>query len=278
MNYKQKFFEIYKYKNLPSEEINDEIDFVIELLTGCKAKDFIMGKTLTAEEENKIIKVLRERVETNKPIQYITGEAYFAGRKYYVNEYTLIPRPETEFLVQECVRLNTKENPEILDIGTGSGCIAIELALRLPKAQITACDIRQQVVDIAVKNADRYGVSDRIKFVKSDVFQNISEKFDIIVSNPPYIDLKDKNEVQQEVFDFEPHTALFAEDNGLFFYKKITAESKNFLNSDGRLIFEIGWKQAETVENIMLQNGFVNIKFTEDLDGIKRVISGIKTN
>ena len=277
MNYKQKFFEIYKYKNLSADEVNAEIDFVTELLTGFKSKDFIMGKTLTAEEENKITKVLQERVETNKPIQYITGEAYFAGRKYYVNEYTLIPRPETEFLVQECV-VNTKEIPKILDIGTGSGCIAIELALRLPKAQITACDICQQAVDMAVKNADRHGVSDRIKFVKSDVFQNISEKFDIIVSNPPYIDLKDKNEVQQEVFDFEPHTALFAGDNGLFFYKKITAESKNFLNSDGRLIFEIGWKQADTVENIMLQNGFINIKFTEDLDGIKRVISGTKTN
>ena len=278
MNYKQKFFEIYRDKNVPTDEISAEIDFVTELLTGYKAKDFIMGKILTAEEETKIIKVLKERVETNKPIQYITGEAYFAGRRYFVNEHTLIPRPETEFLVQECVDLNKKEASKILDIGTGSGCIAIELALRLKNAQITACDNCQQVIDTAIKNACRHSVLGKINFIKSDVFQNISEKFDIIVSNPPYIDIKDKKEVQNDVFDFEPHSALFAEDNGLFFYKKIVAESKNFLNPYGILIFEIGWKQAETVEKIMLSNGFVNIRFTQDLDGIKRVISGVKTN
>lgn len=278
-NHRTIFREIYKnQKEIPPEEINSEIDFVIEILTGLKSCDFLMGKTLTEEQTEAVNKILQTRVQTGRPLQHLTGLAFFCGRKYLVNEKTLIPRPETELLIEECKKRLKKNNPKILDIGTGSGCIAIELALIFPQSEITATDIMQETLDIAKQNAVRHKISDRITFLKSDLFENITESYDVIVSNPPYIDLQDLDEVQKDVYEFEPHIALFAANNGLYFYRKITEESTKYLNKNGILAFETGWKQAQKVSKIMAENNFVNILLTKDLDENERIVSGLLTN
>lgn len=274
-NHRSKYREIYENYKTNQEEIDSEIDFVLEMLTGLKPIDFILGKTITEEQEQKAKFILKKRVTTGEPLQYIMGQAFFKGSKYFVTKNTLIPRPETELLIEECKKRLKNNNPKILDIGTGSGCIAIELAKDIPQAEIIATDISFDILDIAEKNADYHNVLKKITYVKSDLFENISGQFDIIVSNPPYISYNDIEEVQKDVYDFESHSALFAENNGLYFYKKITEQSKNYLNKNGLLSFEIGWKQAEKIYDIMIKNQFTSICLTKDLDGNNRIISGI---
>ena len=277
MNYKQDFRTLYSDKNISQYEKDSEIDFVIEMLTGLKSIDFIKGKHLCENECQQIVSVLKERIKTNIPLQYLVGEAYFAGNKYFVDKHTLIPRPETEIVVEKCLSKFAKQDSlKILDIGTGSGCISVELAKFYENSEITACDISEKVLVVAKKNACRYFVDNRINFVCSDVFSNIIGNFNLIVSNPPYISKKDVNRVQDDVFAFEPHNALFADDDGLFFYKKIIKESDNYLSDKGYIIFELGENQSEKVAECFKKNGFVNIELTKDLDGINRVISAQK--
>lgn len=273
MGYKDIFREIYKNFELSFFDIDAEIDFVIELISELKPKDFIVGKTLSEQEKQKVAEILTERVTTHRPVQQIIGEAFFAGDKFFVNESTLIPRPETELLIDICKKKYNKNIKfRILDIGTGSGCIAIELAKYFENSKIDATDVSQPALDTALKNAKRYKVEDKIKFYLSDVFENVNEKFDIIVSNPPYIAFEDVNEVQKDVLDFEPKTALFAEDKGLFFYKKIISEAKNFLKNDGILLFEIGERQGNAITSFLIENGFRNVTITKDFDNKDRVI------
>lgn len=272
INLKQKFKKIYQDMDLSDYDINSEIDFVIEMLTGLSSVDVFLGKEITKEQEEKIRKIINIRVKTHKPLQQIIGKAYFAGDIYSVNEYTLIPRPETEFLVEKCKQVRQKnDNIKILDIGTGSGCIAIELAKFFANSKITAVDVCQEALDTAAQNAINKGVLNKISFVKSDVFENVAGLFDIIVSNPPYI--PNSTEIQEDVYRFEPHRALFAPENGLFFYKKIIKEGTKFLNKNAFMAFEVGYNQAEDVSKIFEQNGFVNISFTQDCDSINRVVS-----
>lgn len=278
INIKKNYREIYNNKDISQNEKDAEIDFTIEIITGYKPKDLFLGKEISKEQNEKIIQVLKEHVKTNKPLQYILGQAFFASKKFFVNESTLIPRPETEFVLQECLHQNTIPNPKILDIGTGSGCIAIELSLQIPNAKITACDICQETLDVAIKNAELHKVSDKITFVQSDIFSNIDGIFDIIISNPPYISFSETEETDENVRLYEPHRALFAKDDGLYFYKKISEESKNFLKENGLLIFETGWKQSDKIKAIMQSNNFVNINLTKDLDNNNRGIYGYKTN
>lgn len=271
-NIRTEYKKLYFDKDMSDYEISSEIDFVIEMLTGFSSTDILLGKEISLSDNERILKVLKERVETNRPLQQIVGKAYFAGNIYYVNNSTLIPRPETEFLVDRCRTEFLKEKPiKILDIGTGTGCIAIELAKYYKNADVIAVDVCQQALDMARENAERHNVLKQINFVLSDVFQEVQGKFDIIVSNPPYIPLS--MPVQQDVYDFEPHSALFAEDNGLYFYKKIIFEAKTYLNKNALLSFEVGFNQGEKVAEIFDQNGYVNMSFTQDCDGVNRVVS-----
>lgn len=271
-NFKNKYKKLYLNKNMSEYEISSEIDFVIEMLTGLSSVDILLGKEISTQEDEKIFDILKERVETNRPLQQILGKAYFAGNIYSVNNFTLIPRPETEFLVDRCRKEYAKENfIKILDIGTGTGCISIELAKYYENAQIVAVDTCQQTLDMAYKNAVQHNVINQINFTLSDVFQRVQGTFDIIVSNPPYIPFS--MPVQQDVYDFEPHLALFAEDDGLYFYKKIITEAKSFLNKQALIAFEVGINQSEKVAEIFNQNGYVNISFTQDCDGVNRVVS-----
>lgn len=272
INRKQKYKKYYEGMPLSDYDIAAEIDFVIEMLTGLSSVDILLGKKILPDEDAKICNALKMRFETRKPIQQIIGKAYFAGHIYFVNEYTLIPRPETEFLVDTCKKeCDGEKKIKILDIGTGSGCIAIELAKYYKNAEITAVDICQGALDVAYQNACYYNLAERIHFIKSNVFAEIQDVFDIIVSNPPYIPFS--MNIQKEVYDFEPHSALFAQDNGLFFYKQIIKEAKNYLNSNALLAFEVGYNQGDDVHEIFSKNGYVNIRFTQDCDLVNRVVS-----
>ena len=272
INPKQKYKKLYENMPLSNYDIISEIDFVIEMLTGLSSSDILLGKEISPSDDEKIYSVLYERTKTKRPIQQIIGKAYFAGEKYFVDENTLIPRPETEFLVDFCKKQFPQDkNLNILDIGTGTGCIAVELAKFFFNSKITAVDICQATLDTASKNAIYHCVSDRIDFLKSDVFSNVKGVFDLIVSNPPYIPYSMK--IQQDVYDFEPHAALFADNDGLFFYEKIIVQAKKFLKNNSCVAFEVGFNQGHDVYTLFEKNGYVNISFTQDCDSINRVVS-----
>ena len=201
------------------------------------------------------------------------------GEKYIVNNNVLIPRDETEILVNLSYELtkDLNEKIDILDIGTGSGCIAIELAKKLSSknVEILAVDISSDALRVAIDNANKFNVIRKVIFRKSDIFSKIRpiEKFDLIVSNPPYIPISEKNNLQAEV-NFDPETALFASDlDGIEFYKKIIIDAKAFLKPNGSVAFELGINQDGLVEKLLEDNGFKDIQIQPDLAGINRVIS-----
>jgi release factor glutamine methyltransferase len=228
------------------------------------------------EKWNSIIAELKQE----KPIQYILGETEFYGLRFLVNENTLIPRQETEELVDLILSENSKiENPnlKILDIGTGSGCIAISLAKNLPNAKVYALDVSEKALDIAKQNAEINKVE--INFINKSILEvedleQLTTKFDIIVSNPPYVRNLEKIEIKKNVLEYEPHLALFVEDNdALLFYRKIAQLAKINLVENGKLYFEINqYLGKETVE--LLENlDFKNIQLLKDIYGNVRMIS-----
>ena len=199
------------------------------------------------------------------------------GQKFEVNESTLIPRPETELLVRKAVEIIKDNNyKQILDIGTGSGCIACMIA-KLTKAQVLGTDISNEALKICLNNAMHLDLMNKALFRKSDIFAKIrpEEKFDLIVSNPPYIPPQEKENLQIEVKEFEPPTALFTQDSqGIEFYEKILKNAKEFLNDGGHILFEIGINQACLVKELMEKYNFKNIEIYKDVTGIERVIKG----
>jgi release factor glutamine methyltransferase len=238
---------------------------------GQNLADIMRGGEIKNKEE--ILELAQKRVKTGLPIQRLIGFSYFMGEKFIVNENVLIPRDETELLVRHVFELvQDVEAPSILDIGTGTGCIACMLGKILPQQdlEILAVDISTPALLTAIENAKNLLEPKRVLIRKSDVFSNIKEKFDVIVSNPPYI--APDTELQKEV-QHEPETALFAADNGLYFYKKIINQARDFLNPNGRIAFELGMGQADNVKEMFLKNGYCDIKIIKDLAGIERVIS-----
>ncbi|MCL2838810.1 MAG: peptide chain release factor N(5)-glutamine methyltransferase [Oscillospiraceae bacterium] len=213
------------------------------------------------------------RAAADEPVEYITNSAEFFGHTFYVDQNVLIPRDETELLVSSAIDALNADKPIILDIGTGSGCIAISLAIAIPTARVFATDISLAALDVARKNARNLGVLDRITFLHSDITQEfppIAEDLDLIISNPPYIAHDDKL-VDAEVHKFQPHTALYADDNGLKIYKHIIQRAR--LKSGGIIAFEVGYNQAATVSELLQNNGnFRNIKTIPDYAGIERMV------
>ena len=203
----------------------------------------------------------------NRPLQLILGETEFYGCKIKVNLDVLIPRPETELLVEKVLRENVRS---ILEIGTGSGAIAITLAKQMKKVKIEATDISEKALNTARQNVELNNVS--IEFIQSDIFENIKSKYDIIVSNPPYISKKEYNNLAPEIKDYEPEISLLAEEEGLFYYKKILANAKDYLTDNGKIYFEIGYDQAEKIKEIAKENGFDEINVFKDLNGFDRII------
>ncbi len=263
------------------EEATAELDFAIEILCGLTTKDLIIGIMPSPKDIEKLESAVNQRLLTRAPIAQILGCAYFMGHKFEVTKDTLIPRPETELLVRKAVEL-VKDNDykQILDIGTGSGCIACMIAKKT-NAQVLGVDISNEALKICLNNAMHMDLMNKAIFRKSDLFSKIreDEKFDMIVSNPPYIPPQDSEGLQIEVKDHEPAAALFTQDEkGLEFYIKITSVAHKYMTQNASLIYEVGINQAEDVMEIMKNNGYKDINYLTDLSGIKRVVYGILEN
>lgn len=272
--YRKIFIDKYLKQGFEFDEARSEVDFALDALFNYSYKDFMLGKVLEKWQLAKIERVFDERVLTHRPIQQIIGQAFFYKRKFFVSENTLIPRPETELLVEKVLDLSKKfENTKVLDIGTGTGCIPISLVLENSKITAESVDISANAIEIAQKNALFHNVYNKVKFIKSDLFENVSDEYDIIVSNPPYIPLKDKETLQVEVRDFDPPSALFANDeNGIEFYERIIENAKNYLSLNGYIVFELGINQANLVKKLFEKNGYTDIEIVKDYNSIERII------
>jgi release factor glutamine methyltransferase len=214
-----------------------------------------------------------ERRLVGEPIQYITGECEFYGLPFRVNKNVLIPRPETEHLVEKVLELAPSfKLPRIVDVGTGSGAIAVALAHSLPTAELTATDLSSAALSVARGNAELNGV--RVRLLEGDLLAPVvGEQFEFIVSNPPYVASGDRETLGVEVREYEPEMALFAGNHGLDIYRRLTKLSYDAVVPDGYVLFEIGHGQAIAIAEMFLAAGFRDIQFTKDLQGIDRVIS-----
>lgn len=208
---------------------------------------------------------------SNIPLQYIIGYEEFMGLKIKVNKNVLIPRQETEILVEMILKIC--KGKTVLDLCTGSGCIIISIAKYGNILKAVASDISKAALEIAKENAINNNVN--IDFIESDLFDNINEKFDIIVSNPPYIPTEDINSLMKEVKNHEPRLALDGSDDGLEFYRQIVSNIENYLNKGGHIYFEIGYNQGIHVVNMLKDIGISEVKIIKDLSGLDRIVHGI---
>lgn len=257
-------------------EAKVEVRLLIEHFAGYSLVDILMGKKLTEDKLKIVEEKAKLRAKTHEPIQYIIGLADFMGEKFLVNKDVLIPRDETELLVRKAIEIIKENNFKMmLDMCTGSGCIACMIA-KLTNSQAMGVDISIEAIHTAFKNMEKFGLYNRAIFRKSDIYSKIreDEKFDLIVSNPPYIPPKEKETIQEEV-SYEPDLALYTTDEkGLAFYEKIIKDAPKFLNKGGYLMFELGIGQSTSVAQLMKKAGFENIKVLKDLANIDRVIFG----
>lgn len=272
--YRKIFIDKYLKNGFSFDEAKVEVDFALEVLFNYTYKDFMLGKSIEKWQLSKLEKVLNERISTHRPIQQIIGQAFFYGRKFFVDENTLIPRPETELLVQETLKLATKfEKPKILDIGTGTGCIPITLVVENENIVAESVDISFETIETAKKNVLLHNVFEKVRLYQSDLFENVDGTYNIIVSNPPYIPIKDKETLQVEVRDYDPASALYTSDEyGVEFYIKIIEQAKKYLLPDGYLLFELGINQHIIVEKCLKDNGFSDINVVQDYNSIERII------
>jgi len=242
------------------------------------------GEPLAADAAAAFCDLIERRL-AGEPIQYITGEAEFYGLPFHVNRDVLIPRPETEHLVEKAIALAEKLRPtgtisdarmaslRIVDVGSGSGAIAVALAHALPFAEITATDISPAALAVAKSNAACNGFADRVRFFQGDLLEPfVGEHFDIIVSNPPYVPDSDRATLDVEVRDYEPSQALFAGKDGLQIYRRLIPTAFGALVPGGFLALEIGYGQQEPIHALLAGAGFSGIEFTEDLQKIPRVV------
>ena len=261
----QSIDQLKKY-NIENPQIDAEF-IISHVLDMNKANLYLNSKDILDNEKSDIIEQFIIRRTKHEPLQYILGETEFYGCKIKVDPDVLIPRPETELLVEKLVQENVNS---ILEIGTGSGAIAIALAKQMKNVQIEATDISEKALNIAGQNAELNNVS--INFIQSDIFENIKNKYDIIVSNPPYISKKEYDNLAPEIKDYEPEISLLAKEEGLFYYKKIFENAKDYLTEKGKIYFEIGYNQAEKIKEIAKENGFDEINVFKDLNGFDRIV------
>lgn len=265
----------------PAEEIDSFFNILAETYYGVKRIQLATNPDLTLNDSEDILKALAE-LKNEKPIQYIIGETEFYGLNFKVNDGVLIPRPETEELVEWVLKKAKPNMPiNILDMGTGSGCIAISLAKHLPQAKVFAIDISTKALNIAKKNALFNGVD--VYFKEADILtlKTLSEQveFDIIVSNPPYVREKEKQYMKPNVLDNEPHLALFVKDEDpLLFYKAITDFAINNLKENGLLFFEINEFLGNAMIDLLRNKNFENIELKQDIFKKDRMIKAEKTN
>ncbi len=268
----QKIVKLLTDSGISVNEAKQEVKMLLKHFCNYSEKDAILGYKLTEEQIEIVEEKAKERVANRTPIQYIIGEAYFMGEYFKVTPDVLIPRDETEILVQKAIDI-IQENDikNVLDIGTGSGCIACTIANKT-NAVVLGVDISSDALRVALDNVTKLGINNRAVFRKSDLFSKIreDEQFDMIISNPPYIPLG--TNLEPEV-THEPKIALYAEENGLQFYRKIVLESPKFLKPEGWLLFELGIGESSYVKAFM-DEYFEDVKIIKDLAGIDRVIYG----
>lgn len=266
--------EIYNLKenNIDNSALKAKI--LLANILNVKKEYLLIHSEEEVKQEDKIKyeDCIKELIK-GKPLQYITNKQEFMGLDFYVDENVLIPQPDTEILVEKTIEIadNTQKN-KVLDMCTGSGCIAISLAKNIDNFQITAADISDNALIIANKNAINNNLENKIKFINSDMFSNINEKFDIIVSNPPYIETKTINKLDIEVQN-EPLLALDGGIDGLKFYNIIANNAFKYLNENGYLLLEIGYNQQKSVTQLLQNTGkYTNIETIKDLGGNYRVV------
>ena len=231
------------------------------------------SEQLSQENEEKYFSLIEKHIKEDVPLSHLVGFEYFYDRKFKVTKDVLSPRMETEELIYrvvEYVKSTMKNNLKILDLCTGSGIIAITLKKELSQFSIdvVASDISEEAIKVAKENAHVHDAT--IKFIQSDIFDNIADKFDIIVSNPPYIDRKDEVTMQDNVLKYDPHLALFAEEEGMYFYRKIIEQANDYLNENGVIFFEIGYDQKDKIIKLADMNGY-SAEVYRDINGRDRM-------
>ena len=271
--------EYLSKKGIDSPRINAEL--LLADVIKCKRLDLYLAfdRPLAEEELNKYRELIKRRASF-EPLQYITGTVEFYGLELKVNPSVLIPRQETELLVEN-ILINFSKEAElnILDIGTGSGNIPVALAYYLPYAQITSTDISAEALTLAQENASKYNLSDRIRFMQHDILREDMDKFpefDLVVSNPPYVSLESFSSLQKEIKDYEPKTAVTDGSDGLSFYRVIVQKASPKIKEGGKLFFEMAQGQYDDVKDLMIKNNFSHIEVVKDYQNIERIISGEK--
>ena len=226
---------------------------------------------------DKYVDMINRRIK-NEPVAYITGTKEFMSLEFLVEPGILIPRPETEHIIEYVIDKNIK-NANVLDICTGSGAIAVSIASYLKDSTVTAIDISDKCIEIATKNAHKNNVSDRCKILKGDALKKLDfeTQFDIVISNPPYIKSEDVFKLEKDVKEYEPHLALDGGDDGLMFYRIISKNAYEILKCGGIIIYEIGFDQAQDVCDI-LKDKYTDIKVIKDFAGLDRIVTATKTN
>lgn len=262
-------------KLLKSAGIENEISdawFLMEEVCGINRSFYFLHEMeeMPGEQYEKLLEIAAKRCE-RIPLQYLTGQQEFMGLAFKVTPDVLIPRQDTEILAETALNY-LKPGMKVLDLCTGSGCIAVSLKHYQPEIQVTAADISAPALKVAAYNSDKNQTE--IRFLQSDLFEKIEGEFDVIVSNPPYIPSDIIETLMPEVRDYEPRKALDGTGDGLYFYRKIAKESILHLKEDGILIFEIGCDQGQSVPEIMSRNGFAEILVLKDLAGLDRVAVG----
>ena len=248
--------------------------YLLEHVTGV-SRAYYLGHSdqeMDEDQEEKYQELIARR-QQRIPLQHLTGEQYFMGYPFFVNEHVLIPRQDTEILVEEASKY-LKPGMRLLDVCTGSGCILLSLLKLFPEVAGIGCDISDQALKVAKENAKRLDVPG-VCLVHSDLFSEITGNYDMIVSNPPYIPTEEIEKLQAEVRLFDPMIALDGKADGLYFYRKIIKESTRYLRLGGRLLFEIGHDQGKAVTGLMEEAGYSQIMVKKDLAGLDRVVMGM---
>ncbi|WP_423215488.1 peptide chain release factor N(5)-glutamine methyltransferase [Streptococcus equinus] len=271
MNYAETISQLEKQLQEIGED-PENLAYVFRELKGWSLLDFILHQNKDVSAQNQaLIEDIMSQLKEHRSPQYITGKAYFRDLELAVDERVLIPRPETEELVDLVLKENSKADLQILDIGTGSGAIAISLKSARPDWHVTASDISSEALQLAKENSERNQAS--LDFIESDVFNQISGKFDVIISNPPYIAYDDEDEVGVNVLASEPHLALFADEDGFAIYRRIIEGASSHLTENGKLYFEIGYKQGDGMRRLLAKHfPEKRVRVLQDIFGKDRMV------
>jgi release factor glutamine methyltransferase len=254
--------------------------YLLEYVTGMSRTDYLLRRQeMMKDGEQERYRELAAKRAAHIPLQHLTGTQEFMGFSFCVNEHVLVPRQDTETLVEEAVSylrlIRQKEEPvRVLDLCTGSGCIAVSLKKLCPRIHMTASDLSADALTVARENGSR--LEAEITWVESDLFERLTGRFDLIVSNPPYIRTDVIETLSEEVRCHEPYQALDGHEDGLFYYRRIIQQAHEYLHAGGSLMFEIGYDQGSEVADLMRQNGFTGVEVKKDLAGADRVVLGTK--